>query len=381
MSHSLRQKRNTFNRVDWAGLPMFGANSKFKISRTRSIHSFVKLTPRSWSKVTFSLIDKVIDFTSIEKILHRLYKSDGRPPYSKLANLKAVLLQRVEGWQYDTTLVQKLHDIKEYRQFCGYKLGEAPSHDTISRFKRTFPVKMLDQIFFRLDKELAALGTFKGDELAIDATDITSHANPFKRTDAGAGVGHKSIKKHFYGYWELFTVGTKSELVRLPPLTSPGNRHQINQMGDLLLALPRYTHLDYNVITADGIFDTKPIQQYILDDLHKLPVINYNPRGSRYRRLEDLPKENWHFFNPLLADLPRYYATYNARTAVERFNGRFKDDLHSRHSNVRGLENNHKFVYFGILSSQLKALTLQYLIQSKQKTFQLALSNFMGGTN
>lgn len=46
---------------------------------------------------------------------------------------------------------------------------------------------------------------------------------------------------------------------------------------------------------------------------------------------------------------------------------------------MRGLENNHKFVYFGIISSQLKTLTLQYLIQNKPKTFQLSLPNFMGG--
>ena len=360
---------------------MTKTNLKFRIAKTRSIHDFVNLTPRSWSKVSFSLIEKVIDFTPIEKILHRLYKRVGRPPYSKLALFKAVLLQRLEGWQFDTVLVKKLQEIEEYRHFCGFKRRKIPSHDTISRFKRTLPIKLLDEIFFKLDEELAALGTFEKDNLAIDATEILTYSNSFKRTDSEAGIGHKSDKRHFYGYWELFTVGTKSEMIRIPPLTSPGNRHQILQMKELLSELLRHSHLKYTHLLADGIFDTQEIQQIILDDLEKLPVIKYNPKNSRYKRLEDLPNVDWRFFNPLLLDIPAYHRKYNARTAVERFNGRLKDGTCIRRSNVRGLQNNHKFVYFGIITMQLITLTLQYLITNTQKVHQLSLKNFLGGNN
>ncbi|MHA1325589.1 MAG: hypothetical protein ACTSRL_22585 [Candidatus Helarchaeota archaeon] len=41
------------------------------------------------------------------------YKHAGRPPYSKLPLFKAGLLQKLEGWQFDTTLVKKLYEIKE----------------------------------------------------------------------------------------------------------------------------------------------------------------------------------------------------------------------------------------------------------------------------
>jgi len=360
---------------------MTDVNAKFKVAKTRLIHGINSLTPRSWSKASFTIIEQVIDFVLINSILHHLYKPRGRPAYSKMALFKAVILQRLEDWQFDTVLVQKLQEIEEYRQFCSFKTNHVPSHDTISRFKRNLPPNLMDRIFFQLDEELAALGTFKDDELAIDAMDVATYANPFNRTDPDAGVGHKSSKKHFYGYWELLTVGTKSELVRLPPLTNSGSKHQITQMEELLITLPGHSQLDYTIITADGIFDTKPIHQYILDDLHKLPVITYNPKKSRYKRLEDLPKENWRYFNPLLADLPTYHATRKTRTAIERFNGRLKDQLHMRRSNVRGRENNHKFVYFGIISSQLKSLALQCLIHSRLKTVQSSLLHFMGGTN
>ncbi|MHA1267968.1 MAG: hypothetical protein ACTSRS_22280 [Candidatus Helarchaeota archaeon] len=65
---------------------------------------------------------------------------------------------------------------------------------------------------------------------------MLTDANSFKRADPEAGIGHRSDKRHFYGYWELFAVGTKSEMIRLPPFTSPGNKHQ-------------------------GFFDTKEIHQ------------------------------------------------------------------------------------------------------------------------
>lgn len=360
---------------------MLNPNSKFKIAKTRSIHGFVNLTPRSWSKVSFSIIEKVIDFTPIEKLLHRLYKRVGRPPYSKLALFKAVLLQRLEGWQFDTVLVKKLHEIEEYRRFCRFKRKKIPSQDTISRFKRILPIKLLDKIFFKLDEELAALGTFEKDDLAIDATEILTYSNSFKRTDSEAGIGHKSDKRHFHGYWELLTVGTRSEMIRLPPLTSPGDKHQILQMKELLAELSKHSHLKYAHVLADGIFDTQEIQQIILDDLKKLPVIKYNPKGSKYKRLEELPNGNWRFFNPLLVNIPAYHKKYNDRTAAERFNGRLKDGTCVRRSNVRGLQNNHKFVYFGIITLQLITLTLQYLITNTQKRYQLSLKNFLGGNN
>jgi len=358
---------------------MANPNLQFKFPKTSSIHGFTNLTPRSWSKISFSSIEKVIDFVPIEKILHRLYKHVGRLPYSKLALFKAILLQRLEGWQFDTVLAKKLREIEEYRRFCGFKKGRTPSHDTISRFKRVLPTKMLDQIFFKLDTALAALGTFKEDDLAIDATELVTYSNSFKRTDSEAGIGHKSDKRHFHGYWELLTVGTKSEMIRLPPLTSPGDKHQILQMKELLSDLLRHTHLKYTHILADGIFDTQEIQQIILDDLKKVPVIRYNPKQSKFKRLEELPHGNWRFFNPLLADIPAFHKKYNERTAIERFNGRLKDGTSIRRSNVRGLQMNHKFVYVGVITLQLITLTLQYLMNNIQKLGQRSLKKYSGG--
>jgi hypothetical protein len=170
-------------------------------------------------------------------------------------------------------------------------------------------------------------------------------------------------------------------MIRLPPLTSPGNKHQILQMKELLAKLLRHTHLKYTHLLADGIFDTKEIQQIILDDLKKLPVIKYNPKNSRAKRLEELSNLDWRFFNPLLVDIPAYHKKYNDRTAVERFNGRLKDGTYIRRSNVRGLQNNHKFVYFGIITMQLITLTLQHLIKKVRKVRQLLLTNFLGGYN
>ena len=152
-------------------------------------------------------------------------------------------------------------------------------------------------------------------------------------------------------------------------------------MKEFLIQLPQHPHLHYSCLLGDGIFDTQEIQQIILEDLHKLPVIKYNPKGSRYKRLEDVPSGNWRFFNPLLADIAAFHKKGHERTAVERYNGRLKDGTHVRRSNVRGLENNHKFVYFGILTLQILTLTLQYRIKTMQCRHQLFMEKFIGDDN
>ncbi|NVM29096.1 MAG: transposase [Candidatus Helarchaeota archaeon] len=170
-------------------------------------------------------------------------------------------------------------------------------------------------------------------------------------------------------------------MIRLPPLTSPGDKHQILQIKELLSELIKHSHLKYTYILADGIFDTQEIQQIILDDFNKLPVIKYNLKKSKIKCLEELPNGNWRFFNPVLAVISAYHKKYNDRTAVERFNGRLKDGTSIRRSNVRGHQKNHKFVYFGILAMQIITLTLQYLIKKIQKIYQTSLTNFLGGNN
>ncbi|MFX1297049.1 MAG: transposase [Promethearchaeota archaeon] len=185
-----------------------------------------------------------------------------------------------------------------------------------------------------MDVTLAALDTFEKGDLTIHATEILTYSNCFKCMDSEAYIGNKSDKCHFNGYWELITVETKSEIIRIPPLTSLGHKHQILQMKELLAELPRHSHFNYNHILTDRIFDTYEIQQIILKDLQNLPMIKYNPKKFKYKRLKDLSNLNWRFLNPLLTNILAYYQKYNERTAVERFNRRLKDSTSIRRSSA-----------------------------------------------
>ncbi|MHA1278073.1 MAG: hypothetical protein ACTSQI_05615 [Candidatus Helarchaeota archaeon] len=91
-------------------------------------------------------------------------------------------------------------------------------------------------------------------------------------------------------------------------LSTPQSKYRLKE---LLAELQQHSHLNYIYVLADRIFDTQEIYQIILDDLKKLPVIKYNPKGPKHKRLKELPKGNWRFFNPPFARYPPYHKKYN----------------------------------------------------------------------
>ncbi|MFX1294852.1 MAG: hypothetical protein ACFFD2_08365 [Promethearchaeota archaeon] len=128
--------------------------------------------------------EKVFNFTPIERLLHRLYKHVGRPPYSKLPLFKVVLLQRFESWQFDTVLVKKGIEVKDYSRSYEFRKRKTPSNDTTSRLRRILLIKLIEKTFFKLDTAFSALRTFEKDDFAILAVEITINSNYFKRTDS-----------------------------------------------------------------------------------------------------------------------------------------------------------------------------------------------------
>ena len=89
--------------------------------------------------------------------------------------LKAYLVKVRENIPEDTELSRKLGDNQTFREFCGFTSTNILAHDAFSRFFRILTSKRLNNLFLKLDNELARLGVFDRDELAIDATDILSN--------------------------------------------------------------------------------------------------------------------------------------------------------------------------------------------------------------
>ncbi len=74
-------------------------------------------------------------------------------------------------------------------------------------------------------------------------------------------------------------------------------------------------------IIMDGIFDFKEMHDLIINLQHKIPLIAYNKRRSRFQERADLPSEDWHFvLNPIYKNNEFVIEEFKKRTSIERVN-------------------------------------------------------------
>jgi len=121
-----------------------------------------------------------------------------RPAWNKVKLLKAYLLKVRENITEDTRLAHKLQDNETFRDYCGFTPNHIPSHDVFSAFFWIMTPRRLNNIFFRLDRELARLGVFDQDELAHDATEILLNDRNRHNPDPEAEYGHKTDGERFH---------------------------------------------------------------------------------------------------------------------------------------------------------------------------------------
>src|SRR5215510_5853939 len=94
------------------------------------------LDPRLGSNEKLRAIEAAIDWSRLEGIVRRVRAGEtGRPPYSPLAMLKALYLQRLYDLS-DPGLEEALLDRLSFRRFCGLSLDEGtPDETTLLNFR------------------------------------------------------------------------------------------------------------------------------------------------------------------------------------------------------------------------------------------------------
>ena len=130
---------------------------------------------RSITLVSLKLLKDSVSRINLAAWLPKRKSRKGRSSYSTTSMFLAYLLKIRQFIEFDTRLVKDLHEHESYQRFCGYNHTDIPSHDTFSRFFRKLTPKLLQRIFLKIDRQLAALGIFDDDELASDATDMLSN--------------------------------------------------------------------------------------------------------------------------------------------------------------------------------------------------------------
>ncbi len=193
-----------------------------------------------------SEVDKVLDFSLLEKELSGIYSCNtGRPSYPLVLLFKTLLLQQWYNLS-DPGMEEALSDRISFRRFAGLSLSDAvPDHSTISRFR--------SQLGDRYDKLLSSLNTqFESQGFVIkqgtmlDASFVRS-SSPKKAVDPEAGTYGSRKKDNVCGYKMHTAVDRKSGLVRRVIIT-PANVNDTTPADDLVMG-------DEKAVYADKAYD------------------------------------------------------------------------------------------------------------------------------
>lgn len=277
-------------------------------------------SPRAISKIELNTIEENIDWDEIRKIFYPTKKNRGRKKvFTHERMFKLCKLQDMLGIEHDTRIAAIIKENEVYQRFCDFKIGETPSHDVISRFKREISFDMLFRIFKYIDVRLDELNFFENDNLCVDGTNI-----PLNPKSKIATWGAKSNHKKFCGLWLLTLNSTKREIIRDFTIDT-AKIGQIKLFYRLVRKLDRERFKDCEYLIADGIFDNEKSYRSVKRNINSVPIIPYNPRKSKIKSSEDLPDDNWRFkYAKQLRNVQEFKKLFKTRTSVERENSRIK---------------------------------------------------------
>lgn len=323
-----------------------------KVIRNLTFYEVTKIaTIRSTTTVSLPLLKDCVLNLKLNQWLPRRKSQFGRTGFSSISLFLSLLL-KIRGYiLYDTALVRKLHENVTYRQFCGFRKDNIPSHDTFSRFNRKLTPRRLQTIIRKIDDYLVDLNAFMEDELSLDATDILSNGRNKHNLDPEAGYGHKSDKERFHGYWVQFVTGSESEMIRAVRV-SPANVHQSMTAQRLFDDLEVRDLCNTTLLTSDSACDDKKSYHRCVQ-LELVPLIDYNPKKSKIKSFSNLSMTNWRKRCIGKEGIQLRQKYYSQRLAVERYNSSFKEILQGRTIPVRGLIKVTTYVLLTCILSQL----------------------------
>lgn len=180
---------------------------------------------------TLERLSAEVKWHRFEKLLARLQpQGAGRPPFSPLLMLKALLLQQWYGLS-DADLEEAINDRVSFRKFLGLSLeGPAPDHTTLCRFRlRLSEEGLSEKLFSEFARQLEERGLILKRGTMIDASLVATPHRPGSADGARAAVdpdaaltARKGRAGTHYGYKMHAGVDQTSRLIRRIMLT-PAN--------------------------------------------------------------------------------------------------------------------------------------------------------------
>jgi transposase, IS5 family len=207
-------------------------------------------------------LNKVLDWTGIEKRLKGIYKKDlndqgGERPYDPLKMFKAVLLGQWYSLS-DVALEESLRVRLDFMVFTGFELldGDVPDESTLCKFRnrlieKGMEKKLFQEINFQLEKLGLKVKNFSG--AILDATIIESASRPQRqieiqedRQEEKSSISYKiseskdpdarwlkKRKRNFFGYKRFVAVDEEHGYINKVHVTS-ANFAEVNQLEKLI---------------------------------------------------------------------------------------------------------------------------------------------------
>jgi len=374
------------------------------IIRQQCLLSYDELM-KSVPKSKLVMILDEIDVAPVADKMKKPKDSKGPKGYAPELFLYALIAMQVEQIKTIAGLVKRLSTDFSFKYACGFGLVDSvPSESAFSRFlSKLSDESSLEELFHSLVLSAKKAGIIEGSIIAIDSTKLSAYEaskpkkeiiDDGKHPNWGMKRDTNGNKIRWFG-WKLHILcDSKSELP-LDIKITPANIHD----GTVAISLIEHFLASYketfkpSYYLMDSGYDYDYIYRDIINRFEAIPIIAYNPRGSKAPPVglgEDLHpicsagyklvywgKDNSHMKfrcrhvlgkvncpfgsnwcsssnygytlkinykeNPRQIGYPlrsskTWKTLYNKRTSVERLNGRLKEHLNLNHFHSKGIK-------------------------------------------
>ena len=137
---------------------------------------------------TLEQLNKVINWSRIEKILKKYYKvgisTEGADAYPPLMLFKCLLLQKWFRIPSDPELESQINDRISFKKFLKLPFDmPSPDHSTFSRFRKRLSKKAMIKINSEVLKQFDKEGLSINEGIAIDARLVQSASRPISNNE------------------------------------------------------------------------------------------------------------------------------------------------------------------------------------------------------
>ncbi|KLN61834.1 hypothetical protein WH96_05970 [Kiloniella spongiae] len=208
-------------------------------------------------------IEGLIDWTALEPLLPQGEGRTGRPGYAAMTLFRALLLGIWHNLS-DVKLEAQLARDLMFRKFCRLEMDQGvPQASTLGRFRIALEkTGHLDAVLTQINEQLSQSNVIlqEGRVAIVDATLVEAAQSGLRKPDPEAGshvkVNTKGKVQAKWGY-QAFVNCDEDGFIFATALT-PGNRHEINSLTDLLYGSEA-------ALYADSAYSSQKVREWMTE--------------------------------------------------------------------------------------------------------------------